>query len=77
MITSWKLSTQISTEEAKHSCFRNSFIKISTQHLSQLGNTSISILTAIKMGEKERNYFAERENGAYSSDILQNLLFSL
>lgn len=40
-------------------------------------NTSISIHTARKMGRKERSYFAGCENGAYSSDVLQNLLFSL
>lgn len=40
-------------------------------------NTSISTHTARKMGRKERSYFTECENGACSSDVLQNLLFSL
>lgn len=44
---------------------------------ANLDNTSISILTAIAVGKKDRNYFTECEDRAHSSDTLQNLLFSL
>lgn len=44
---------------------------------ANVDNTSISIHTARKIERKQRSYFAGCESGTYSSDVLQNLLFSL